>query len=135
VSVKLRYARPKVRQAIFWQIDMERRKQDAKWGARQYHETDPGRILAILLEEVGEVATALLKQDEENLEDEVLQVAAVAVAWLEALKGFAPRVAIADHAKRVNTVRQMDEAYAGARAAAKAAIRSSSSRHPTTTER
>ncbi len=40
--------------------------------------------LAVLTEEVGEVAKALLEHDREGLRDELVQVAAVAVAWLEA---------------------------------------------------
>lgn len=42
--------------------------------------------LAILTEEVGEVARAILEEDEDNLTEEITQVAAVAVAWLEARK-------------------------------------------------
>lgn len=40
--------------------------------------------LAVLVEEVGEVATALVV-DQSNLRLELIQVAAVAVAWAEAL--------------------------------------------------
>jgi hypothetical protein len=41
--------------------------------------------VAVLLEEVGEVARAVLDGDLDTLTDELVQVAAVAVAWLEAL--------------------------------------------------
>ena len=41
--------------------------------------------LAALVEEVGEVARALQEGDYENLAVELVQVAAVAVAWVEAL--------------------------------------------------
>ena len=41
--------------------------------------------LAVLTEETGEVARALLEQDPDQLRTELVQVAAVAVAWLEAL--------------------------------------------------
>jgi hypothetical protein len=41
--------------------------------------------LAALVEEVGEVARALHDGDFENLREELVQVAAVAVAWVEAL--------------------------------------------------
>lgn len=43
--------------------------------------------LAILMEEVGEVATALQNNDIANLKDELIQVAAVCVRWLEQING------------------------------------------------
>lgn len=46
--------------------------------------TDAAR-LPVLIEEVGEVANAMLEGDPEKLLTEVVQVAAVAVAWAEAL--------------------------------------------------
>jgi len=61
----------------------ERWKQDRKWG--------PNRDLAnttwltILIEEVGESAEEILEQDHDALICEVVQVAAVSVAWLERL--------------------------------------------------
>jgi NTP pyrophosphatase (non-canonical NTP hydrolase) len=39
----------------------------------------------VLLEEVGEVAHAVLENDIENLREELIQVAAVCVAWVETL--------------------------------------------------
>lgn len=39
----------------------------------------------ILAEEVGEVARAMNDGDDENMKEELVQVAALAVAWLEAL--------------------------------------------------
>ena len=41
--------------------------------------------IAVLTEEVGEVARAALEHDTDGLRLELVQVAAVAVAWLEAL--------------------------------------------------
>lgn len=41
--------------------------------------------LAIIIEEVGEVARAIQIRDKANLKEEIIQVAAVAVRWLEAL--------------------------------------------------
>jgi NTP pyrophosphatase (non-canonical NTP hydrolase) len=46
----------------------------------------PEKKLAVLVEEVGEVASAL-QPDGGNLREELVQVAAVALAWLEALEG------------------------------------------------
>jgi hypothetical protein len=60
---------------------------------------DPNRKLRVLVEEVGEVAEAIdhLEQlnsnsnaaarQREHLRDELVQVAAVAVAWLESMEG------------------------------------------------
>jgi hypothetical protein len=45
---------------------------------------DPMR-LTVLVEEVGEVARAVLEGDTASLRAELVQVAAVAVAWIEAL--------------------------------------------------
>ena len=42
---------------------------------------------AVLNEECGEVARAVLEKDNRNLKEELIQVAAVAVAWLETLDG------------------------------------------------
>lgn len=62
----------------------ERRRQDDKWGADRnlFNES----WLTILSEEVGEAAKAILETDFENLDKEVMQVAAVALAWLENLE-------------------------------------------------
>lgn len=65
---------------VFAAIEAERAKQDEKWGVR--HGQSSYIWHAVLSEEVGEVAKEVL----ENcicLEDELVQVAAVAVAWLE----------------------------------------------------
>lgn len=42
--------------------------------------------LAVLTEELGEVARAMLDGDRDDLRRELVQVAAVAVAWLEGLE-------------------------------------------------
>jgi NTP pyrophosphatase (non-canonical NTP hydrolase) len=48
--------------------------------------TDNGYKLAVLTEEVGEVARAIIEDESAvNLREELIQVAAVAVAWAEAL--------------------------------------------------
>jgi hypothetical protein len=61
----------------------ERDRQDAKWGS-QRHLSDR-EWLTILTEEVGEAAKDILDQKHDGLKTEVTQVAAVALAWLEAL--------------------------------------------------
>lgn len=69
------------------QVFEERARQNDKWG-RQNHEN--GRWLAILVEEVGEVAQAMQQgsaaskeTDADNLYEELIHVAAVASAFAE----------------------------------------------------
>lgn len=78
------------REHVMQLIDLERDRQDKKWGANR----SLGNLLwaVILGEEVGEVSNALLEGRlyEEgttslDLEKELTQVAAVAIAWLESL--------------------------------------------------
>lgn len=52
--------------------------QDKKWGEQNHRDST---WLAILSEEVGEAAKAILEG--KNLDEEVVQIAAVAVAWEE----------------------------------------------------
>lgn len=81
------------RAAAFARIDAERHRQWEKWrGPHDWGEgdcsspnVDPTVKLAVLVEEVGEVARAVLERDSAGLEKELVQVAAVAVAMLEGL--------------------------------------------------
>lgn len=74
-------------------IHDERERQIDKWGrAHQWGNGDcsgdgitPELKTVVLLEEVGEVARAVFERDAWNLREELVQVAAVAVAWLESL--------------------------------------------------
>jgi NTP pyrophosphatase (non-canonical NTP hydrolase) len=70
------------RNEIFELINKERDKQDAKWGALPRCLSDMV-WLTVLMEEVGECAEAILKRDWSNLRLEIVQVATVAIAWLE----------------------------------------------------
>jgi hypothetical protein len=80
------------RQDVFDAITAERERQAAKW-ARE-HDWGIGDCsslgvhtmvkVAVLTEECGEVARAAL-EGTPNLRNELIQVAAVAVAWLEGL--------------------------------------------------
>ena len=65
-------------QNIITEIVEERKRQDEKWGVRNQLHT---WWLVILLEEVGECAKALLEGD--GLRNEIIQSAAVCLAWLE----------------------------------------------------
>lgn len=83
-----------VRSAIVVQIIDERDRQDSKWGGvpgvdRRDDHTYP----AVLTEEVGESCRAWLERDVSALREELVQVAAVAVAWIEELDrgGAVPR--------------------------------------------
>jgi len=73
---------------IFHQIHAERARQDMVWGEQNHDDTT---WLTILTEEVGEVAQAALHdrfggQAAGTLRQELIQTAAVIVAWLECLE-------------------------------------------------
>lgn len=68
-------------------IKDEREKQDRKWGVQRH---DDKTWLAILMEEVGEIAMTLLDNEDKGHPEclrnkEIIQVAAVCVAWMEGL--------------------------------------------------
>lgn len=72
---------------IVQQILDERARQDAKWGEQNHNDY---RYLAILTEEIGELAQAALEDEfggkhAGTLRDELIQAAAVALAWLECI--------------------------------------------------
>jgi hypothetical protein len=81
------------RREIFTAIHAERIAQHRKWS--QSHDWGQGDCsspdvpepvkAAVLAEECGEVARAVLDRNPDNLRTELIQVAAVAVAWLEGL--------------------------------------------------
>lgn len=63
----------------------ERERQNKKWNRKPSEwNTQSTTKLAVLLEEVGEVARGILEKDPENVKKELIQVAAVCFAWLEA---------------------------------------------------
>jgi NTP pyrophosphatase (non-canonical NTP hydrolase) len=78
---------------IYESIDAERERQSDKWAGRHHWGTGdcsssqvpPIVKAAVLSEESGEVARAVLDGDPSQLRAELVQVAAVAVAWLESL--------------------------------------------------
>lgn len=59
----------------------ERMRQFKKWGVQDH---DEDRWMVILMEEVGEVARAIFDENPDNYREELVQVAAVAVAAIEA---------------------------------------------------
>lgn len=68
-------------QSIINDIVKERNRQDVLWGADR--DLSHGQWLVILVEEVGEVAKAMQEGDWKDIRTELIQVAAVCVAWLE----------------------------------------------------
>jgi len=69
---------------IFEAIQIERMVQDDKWGKDR--NLSGFEWLVILMEEVGESAEQVLESNDELLKNELIQVAAVAVAYLERLE-------------------------------------------------
>ena len=62
-------------------VRIELKRQDDKWGSQR--NLEDRTWIAILVEEVGEIAKASLDHDRINLHTEVIQVIAVCVCWLE----------------------------------------------------
>jgi len=62
-------------------IAIERTKQETKWGQQDH---SPERWMVVLGEEYGESCEAVLKMDWNNYRHELVQVAAVAIAAIEA---------------------------------------------------
>ncbi|HRN29059.1 MAG TPA: hypothetical protein PK890_05095 [Terrimesophilobacter sp.] len=87
---------PSTLERIWQDILYERVRQENIHGGsltRAVIDDDYGFALAVLTEEVGEVAQALLAplaSDDGNVREELIQVAAVAVAWLQALEHGGP---------------------------------------------
>ena len=67
---------------IFALISNERERQIEKWGVQRH---TPGDWVLILMEEIGEACEAFLEQRELDAAHELIQAAAVIVAWIEAL--------------------------------------------------
>ena len=84
-----------MRDRIYSQIEAERLRQDELWG-EQRHTLD--RWLTILVEEVGEVAKAIQGDDPDRVEgeaeEELVQVAAVAVQIIERIQEARERQAL-----------------------------------------
>lgn len=66
---------------VLEEVYCERVRQQEKWGEQNHNAP---LWYAILGEEVGEVARSILERDPENYREELVQVAAVAVAMVEA---------------------------------------------------
>ena len=79
---------------VYVAIDAERLRQQAKWNCSHGHgygDCSSAKVsesikATVLGEECGEVCRAMLDGDAVGLRRELVQVAAVAVAWLEGLE-------------------------------------------------
>lgn len=71
-------------EAVLDLIRTERMRQEKRWGEQNHSDL---YWLGILMEEVGEVARAIIEGYgwEKDRDKELIQVAAVAVAWMEAI--------------------------------------------------
>lgn len=86
--------RCKIEPAVLQAIEEERERQEQQWPGQQ---CPPAEWHLILSEEHGELAQAILRESnpgddrhgESSVKEELIQVAAVAVRWLEAIKGAA----------------------------------------------
>ena len=67
-------------ESVLWKVRHERQRQDEKWGEQNH---SPLYWLGILVEEVGELSKEIIEGHELSCQKELIQVAAVAVAWLE----------------------------------------------------
>jgi len=79
---------PNVTADVLSDIHAERRRQDAIWARRPGKWDQPlGLKLAVLMEEVGEIASELQNNEINTvaLRNELIQTAAVCVAWAETL--------------------------------------------------
>jgi len=76
---------------VLMAVMRERKRQDDRFGYIESRESGQPS-LAVLVEEVGEVAKAIVEQDSASMREELIQVAAVAVAMVEAIDlGRVPR--------------------------------------------
>ena len=75
---------PMHQDAVVQDILNERIRQDGIWGDQVQNSNERWNVIAV--EEVGEVARAIYEDDLVNLYKEVIQTAAVYVAWAEAIR-------------------------------------------------
>lgn len=68
--------------SVLNEVETERWRQEGKWGEQNH---DSPLYLTIMVEEVGEVAKAILEHRRQEVRAELVQVAAVAVAMIECI--------------------------------------------------
>ena len=64
-------------------IKLERLRQDKKWGTIPTRDMTNDKWIRVIVEEIGEAAAEIAEEDIDNLVEELVQVAAVAVAHIE----------------------------------------------------
>lgn len=73
-----------LRTYIFNEIDVERERQDKKWGGTPgIDRRDDHTYAAVLGEEFGESCKAWLEKNVDSLREELIHTAAVSIAWIE----------------------------------------------------
>jgi NTP pyrophosphatase (non-canonical NTP hydrolase) len=70
----------KEQKVMIWHLIQERKEQDSKWGTQDH---DDLYWLAILMEEVGELAREVIEGHKLSMSHELIQSGAVCLAWLE----------------------------------------------------
>jgi len=83
---------PLITSRVLLDVALERERQNAKWGrvAGEWFVPNSDKLV-VLVEEVGEVARAIHDgEPDEHLIEELVQCAAVCVAWVETLKRVKP---------------------------------------------
>ena len=75
----------KERYLVFKDVIQERERQTRKWGEQRHNSNETWNVIGV--EEVGEVAKAIYDKDAvSHLYEEIIQVAAVYVAWAESIQ-------------------------------------------------
>jgi NTP pyrophosphatase (non-canonical NTP hydrolase) len=79
------YIATDVQERVWHDVLGERKRQDNRWGDQIYNSHERWNLIGV--EEVGEVAKAIYDKDESiHLYEEIIQVAAVYVAWAESIQ-------------------------------------------------
>ncbi len=78
---------PPVQMLQILKVLNERRRQDEKWGGNEHDDAHTtSEWVAIIAGELNEVLWGIAEGDQKQTEEELVHVAAVAVAWLEAIE-------------------------------------------------
>lgn len=72
-----------IQRGIFEEVARERDRQDAKWGEQNHSDE---YWLGIAMEEVGEVAKAVIERNSDAMFEEIIQTIAVLCQWIEAVE-------------------------------------------------
>ena len=85
------YELSEVQKLVLKDVLQERERQASKWGDQQNNSHETWNVIGV--EEVGEVARAIYDKDDiSHLYEEIIQVAAVYVAWAESIQQLNEKV-------------------------------------------